>query len=110
MAVVELQDTYFFFDANLVAYYRFNSGALTTDSKGSNTLTNVNTVGETASCKFGYAADTGESNSNKLFTIATNLGINGNGDISISFWAKLRTEIGAGSQYFFSHTSTGGAD
>jgi len=33
-------------DSNCVALYRFESGALTTDSKGSNTLTDVNTVNE----------------------------------------------------------------
>ena len=31
-------------DANCVALWRFEDGALTTDSKGTNTLTNVNTV------------------------------------------------------------------
>ena len=91
MAATELINLSLFSDANLQAYYRFNTGALTTDSKASYTLTNNNTVGETASGKFGYAADFGSSNTNKYFSIANSLGIDGD-PCSFSCWVKIRTE------------------
>jgi len=51
---------------SILAYYKFDSGALTTDATGNGqTLTNANSVGENASGKIGYAADTGSSNTNK---------------------------------------------
>jgi hypothetical protein len=40
-------------DSNCVALYNFESGALTTDSKGTNTLTNINTVQESVDSKQG---------------------------------------------------------
>lgn len=90
--MAELNTTSLINDANLVAYYRFNTGALTTDSStGGHTLTNTNTVGETASGKFGYACDTGDNNANKAFNIeGDNLGIDG-GACSYSLWIKKRT-------------------
>lgn len=92
MAAKELYETPLLNDANLKAYYRFNSGALTTDSSGDGvTLTNNNTVGETASGKFGYAADFGATNTNKNFYANNTLTIDG-GALSISMWVKIRTE------------------
>lgn len=91
----------FFNDANLIAYYRFNSGALITDSKGSYTLTNNNTVGETSSGKFGYAADFGSSNTSKYLSINSNLGISGVGNLSVSFWVKATSEISSGKRTIF---------
>lgn len=88
MAAIELINHPQFSNANLVAYYRMSTGALTTDSKGSFTLTNNNTVGETASGKFGYASTTGTSNTNKSFSINNDLGVDG-GAISFSFWLKM---------------------
>lgn len=105
MAAVELFHTSLFFDANLQAYYRFNTGALTTDSKGSNTLTNNNTVGETASGKFGYAADFGSSNSNKSFIIANKIGITTwASPFTFSLWIKRYGEITSGEQNFIFHS------
>jgi len=44
-------------DSNCVALYNFESGSLTTDSKGTNTLTDVNTVGtDTTNYKQGTAS------------------------------------------------------
>lgn len=86
-------------DANLKAYYRFNSGALTVDSSTNGvTLTNNNTVGE-ATGKFGIGADGGSSNTNKSLSTSDTLGIDG-GSITISCWIKLNTEI-ASSLWFF---------
>lgn len=79
-------------NTNLKAYYRMESGALTTDSSGNGvTLTNNNTVGEGTGV-FGGAADGGASNSNKSLTSTNTLGIDG-GAISMSFWIKLNSEI-----------------
>jgi hypothetical protein len=101
MASTELFNLPLFDDANLQAYYRFNTGALTTDSKGSNTLTNNNTVGETASGKFGYAADFGNANTNKTFTRTGTYNIvNWSDSFSFSAWIKRYGEIGSGEQRF----------
>jgi len=105
MAANELFFTTLFTDANLLAYYRFNSGALTTDDSGNGvTLTNNNTVGE-ASGKFGIAADGGATNTDKYLSTTTQL-LNG-GTCTFSCWVKMNTEIAAGSQYFIFQESTG---
>lgn len=63
---MQLLNTSLFASANLVAYYRLEAGALTTDSKNSNTLTNANTVAE-ATGVYGGASSTGATNAtNKL--------------------------------------------
>lgn len=110
--MAELISTPLFSDSALKAYYRFNTGALTTDSKGSNTLTNNNTVGETASGKFGYAADYGASNSNKFFDINSGLSMDLGGAYSVSIWIKWRTEVTSGGteQFIFQHFSTTTSD
>lgn len=96
----ELAKTILADSSNLKAYYKFNSGALTTDSSGNGyTLSNNNTVGETASGKFGYAADLGSS-SNKYFSIANDIGITG-GAITMSCWVKLNAEVSANKYDFF---------
>jgi hypothetical protein len=64
MAAYELYDSILYNDANIVAYYRTNTGALTTDSKGSNTLTNLNAVAE-GTGMFGKSADFGSPNTTK---------------------------------------------
>lgn len=86
---MELKDTSLISSPNLKGYYRFNSGALTTDSSGqSNTLTNNNTVGEIAGGKWGYAADFGASNTSKYFSLGNDYGLNGQ-TVSISLWFKM---------------------
>jgi len=94
MAAIELYSTPLFGDANLRAYYRFNTGALTTDSKDSYTLTNNNTVGEDTG-KFGIGADFGDANTNKCFSQASDWGLTSAGSFTISFWIKLNTETPA---------------
>lgn len=93
---MEFLNTDLFDEATTQAYYRMNSGALTTDSKNSNTLTNNNTVGESSDGWYGYCADFGTSNTNKTLSIASALSITNAG--SISMWVKMRTEIASGSQ------------
>ncbi len=81
-------------DSNLVSYYKLED---TSDSKGSNTLTNNNSV-TFGTARFNNGADQGSSNSNKYLSVAGNLGIAGNSDFSISLWLKQNTEIGSGTQ------------
>lgn len=94
------------------AYYRFNTGALTTDSKGSYTLTNNNTVGEAASGKFGYSTDFGSTNTNKSLSKDSTYGITSWGaSFSVSLWIKRYSELGSGEQPFFAKeikATTGG--
>lgn len=97
-------------DADLIAYYRMSTGALTTDSSGnSHTLTNNNTVSD-GTGKYGGAADGGDGTGNKSLTRSTNLGIAGNSDLSVSLWIKLNNEISSGTYYIFSHASTTTSD
>lgn len=94
MAAIELNKSVIkdVFGANLKAYYRFESGALTTDSSGNGyTLTNSNSVTSSTGV-FGGGADFGISNSNKSLTVTNNLGIDG-GACTISAWVKLSSEI-----------------
>lgn len=94
-----LKGTSLFSDANLLAYYELENGALTTDSKGSNTLTNNNTVGSDTG-KFGGAADFGTANTNKYLSRADTLGVaNSNTAVSFAGWVKLNTEITAGNAW-----------
>ncbi|MBI5954465.1 MAG: LamG domain-containing protein [Chloroflexi bacterium] len=94
-----LRGTSLFADANLVAYWELESGALTTDSKASYTLTNSNSV-SSGTGQFGGAADYGSSNTNKNLGVTSDLGIT-NGTFSISLWVKLNTEVGVGAEYSF---------
>jgi len=84
-------------DSNCVALWRFESGALTTDSKGSNTLMDNNTVGtSTGDYKEGSACADLESGNQEFLSITDeNLDAdfplkNGtsNPSISVCFWCK----------------------
>lgn len=95
MSAQELELTTLKNNANLKAYYRFESGALTTDSSGNGyTLTNNNTVGEGTGV-FGGCADFGAGNTNKYLSVASDFGIDG-GNTTISGWFKLHSEISSG--------------
>lgn len=76
---------------NLAAYWKFNeSSGNAADSSGAGvTLTNNNTVGYAAG-KIANAGDYGSSNTNKYFSAANTLGING-GAISHNFWVNIST-------------------
>jgi len=74
-------------DSSLKAYYRFESGALTTDSStGGFTLTNNNTVASGTGI-FGGACDFGTGNTNKYLNVNNDMGIT-SGAITISLWVK----------------------
>jgi len=85
MSAAELTKTVLKDNANLKAYYRFESGALTTDSSGGGfTLTNNNTATETTGKYGGGVAVNG---SNQSLTIANDFGI-GTTNWTISAWIK----------------------
>lgn len=98
--------------ATIKAYYRFLTGGLTADYTGNGyTLTNVNGVAETASGKFGYGADYGSTNTDKYLYISNNLGIAGNGDISISGWFYINNLPTSGNTHMLlEHYSTTTSD
>lgn len=91
-------------DAAIKAYYRMELAALTTDSSGNGkTLTNNGPVLDGVG-RYGGGADHGITGT-KYFKIAENLGIGGQGAISISFWIKLNAEIGVSFYGLFTHLS-----
>jgi hypothetical protein len=88
-------------DANCVAWYKLDNGAITTDSKSTNTLTNVNTVVNSTNKMQGDAsADFETSKSEQLTRTDTNLATgfpykNGESNTSVSAAMWLRMESGA---------------
>jgi hypothetical protein len=92
-------------DADCVALYRFESGELTTDSKATNTLTDVNTVvADTARYREGAAsADFELDNSEYFYRTDANLSSNfplksgtTNKTVSLSLWVRLENFAGDG--------------
>ncbi len=86
MTPIKLLDTPLYNDAYLIAYHRLED---VSDSKGSFTLTNNNSV-SFSSGKFDNAADFGASNTNKSLTTTNTLGIDG-GNISFVGWINVTT-------------------
>lgn len=92
-------------DANCVALYRFESGALTTDSKGTNTLTSNGTpVSDTTNYKEGSgsvdfeASDTGDYFSRADADLSSDFPFKSgtsNTTFSFVFWYKAETLSGA---------------
>lgn len=78
-------------DANLQSYYRLED---VSDSKGSNTLTNNNSV-SFSTAQFGSGANLGAANSNKFLSTSATMSIDGN-SCTFSFWFKALAEIGSG--------------
>lgn len=94
-AIVEFGSyTTLFNDANTLDYYKLEN---TSDSKGSNTLTNNNTVAFNPG-KYNNAADFGATNTNKSLSVASNLTIDG-GAITIAFWYNNTTAPSSGDFY-----------
>lgn len=96
-------------DSSCVALWKFESGALTTDDIGSNTLTDVNTVSEssgtlgTTHMEGSCAADFEASNSERFYITDTNLDsgfpFKSGGSVregSFAFWFKPESVPGAG--------------
>lgn len=96
--------------SSIVAAYKFSSGAITTDSKASYTLTNVNTVPTASDGKDGYCADCGTSNTTKYLYRQDAYGMLGSTAKTYSFWWKIKTAPSSGtSQLAFRHLYGGSA-
>ncbi len=89
--MAELRITPLINNANLIHYYTLED---VDDDKGSVDLTNGGTVAFNAA-KFNNGADFGTSNSTKSLSTTNTVDIDG-GNISISCWVKLQTEIASG--------------
>lgn len=101
MAAWELTKTILKDSANLKAYYRFESGALTTDSSGNaHTLTQVNTPTEDASGKYGGAVAYASASS-QHHTAVNHVDFRPTGNFSLSGWIKTST-TGATQNIFIS--------
>lgn len=85
-------------DASLKAYYRLNSGALTTDSKSGYTLTNMNSAGEGAGLWAG-SLDLGASNTNKYLYRDTDFGVTAVTAITLSLWILAQNHPGSGAAW-----------
>lgn len=108
-------------DANCVALWKFESGALTADSGslGTNTLTAVNTpVADAVNFKQGAAScdfESGDKDYFKITDAALSAGFPGKSgghaeDFSITFWLKWESLPGAGStKYVISKYQGGGS-
>lgn len=97
-------------NSNLKAYYKFDNGAITTDSSGNSyTLTNSNSVANDSGGQFGYCATTATNNTNKVLYINNACGVTATSAKSISFWVKMNEEPGSGTQDRFYQYILGGA-
>lgn len=95
---------------NVIAAYKFSNGALTTDSVGSYTLTNNNTVANSNDGKPAYCADAGSANTNKSLTRDDAYGMLGSTAKTYAFWGKVITAPTSGnSMMFFRHLYGGSA-
>lgn len=95
LVMAQLSSTSLFASANLQSYYRLED---LTDSKGSNTLTNNNTVTFTAA-KYANGANLGSTDTDKSLTTTATYSIDG-GACSLTCWVQLNTEIAAGEYRF----------
>jgi hypothetical protein len=86
MASQEINSTSWLADANLKAYYRFESGALTTDTSGEgHTLTAISDPAEDASGKFGGAV---ALDGNDAYSATDHADFKPTGNFTIGFWIK----------------------
>lgn len=91
MAAIELNSTSLISDANLRAYYRFNNGAITTDSSGNGYTLSATSVDGSASGKFGYGAEfTAQTDQLKILS---DFGIAGTHDQTFNGWLYITTDI-----------------
>jgi hypothetical protein len=87
----ELITTKQFVNTNLKAYYRFESGALTTDSSGEgHTLTAISDPAEDASGKFGGAV---ALDGNDAYSATDHADFKPTGNFTVGGWVKITDEI-----------------
>jgi len=102
MAAREFYSTPLFSDANLKAYYRFESGALTTDTSGKgHTLTAVSDPAA-GTGKFGGCAD---FDGNDAYSVADHADFKPTGNYSFSCWFKGNTNPAANAGLFQSYSN-----
>lgn len=87
---------------NLNAYYKFDNGAITTDSVGAYTLTNEGTVASSASGKIGYGADFGSSGTTKKLSRTDNMGL-AQAPWTCNFWVNFASLPGTNTQFDLFH-------
>jgi hypothetical protein len=101
----ELITTKQFVNTNLKAYYRFESGALTTDSSGnSHTLKAISDPAEDASGKFGGAV---ALDGNDAYSATDHADFKPTGNFTIGFWIKVNATAGVPFQSY-NHTNRSG--
>jgi len=94
---------------NLVSFWKFDeSSGNAADSVGSNTLVN-NGSATFVSGLINNAAHLVRASS-QYFKVSSNLGIAGNGDITISMWVKFTASASSPFNFVFDFRSTSGAD
>jgi large repetitive protein len=87
MASQEINSTSWLADANLKAYYRFESGALTTDTSGEgHTLTAISDPAEDASGKFGGAV---ALDGNDAYSATDHADFKPTGNFTVGAWVKM---------------------
>jgi hypothetical protein len=96
------------YDTYLKAVYKFNSGALTADSRGANALTN-NGVSETASGKDGYGAVFTRADSDYMTIASVGADFKPTTRMCISFWVKFTTLPGPGETMALFELQTNGS-
>jgi hypothetical protein len=100
--MAQLSTTSLAADANLRAYWTFNSSSLTSSVNGY-ILTNINSV-TFATGKYLEAASMGASNTNKYLALGNSVSITSK-VLSLSCWVKLQTEISTGAYFFVQHVN-----
>ena len=98
-------------DANCVSPYNLEDGALGTDSKGTNTLTNVSITADTSLFKQGAASAFANGNTDQLWRADADLsadfpGKSGTANRTLSFTGWIRPTGVTGFQYIASKYST----
>jgi hypothetical protein len=100
--MAELSETSVYSESNLKAYYRFESGALTTDTKGGHTLSATGDPAETTG-KYGGGVDL---DANDLYSASDHADFKPTGNFTVGAWVKNPQNA---SEIFESWAGAGGA-
>ena len=104
MASQELASTSWYTDAQLKAYYRFSTGALTTDSSGEgHTLTAISDPSEDSGGVFGYAV---ALDGNDAYSATDHADFKPTGNFTIGGWIKASSAHSACVLQSFSQNNT----
>src|SRR3990167_10388794 len=86
--MAELNSTAFLNDSDLKAYYRFESGALTTDTKNSHTLTGISDPAENTGGKYHGAVTL---DGNDAYSAVDHADFQPAGNFTLTFWFRSAT-------------------